>query len=186
MSDPERPGVEILGQRFGYPDTPWGMAAVGLVCLLGGFLAWLILQGTDADRLRAVGDAWRSITVTPENEQVVEKDAYRLEFWTPSARTKEAHEGREVLAKDKWEVLVDDSKVLEFGEKLRTTPGVQGFRRFEEFGHGRTQGKWGWWWTVGAEKDFTIDDLVRLYRAHWGTDDRIYVEVIRRRSEYAN
>jgi hypothetical protein len=183
-SDDERNGVEILGQHFDYPDTSWGAAAAGAVCVLIAWLGWLILN-SEPGQIKAVGDAWRSITVSPNDEQKVEENAYRIEFWTPSSRTKEAYAGEGVPEHDRWEQLDNDEKVEEFGELLKSDSRVQGYRRFEEFGHGRTRGKWGWWWIVGVERSFRVEDLVQKYRDHWGTDDEIYVEVIRRRSEYA-
>ena len=186
MEPSERRGIEILGQRLEYPDSPWGAIAVGVLCVLGGFVAWLVVERADPARLKELGYVWRSISVQPDDDLEVQAGAYRLEFWTPSARTKDAYNGRDVPEKDKWEILQDETKVLEFGDKLKADARVEGFRRFEEFGHGRTDRKWGWWWIVGVKDDFSVRDLIRLYRGHWGAEDRIYIETIRRRSEYAS
>ena len=69
---------------------------------------------------------WTPIVVTPEGNQMVQPNTLRMEFWTPSSKTKDylAQDGGAVRERDKWEIIPSEERVLEFGKVLRSDSSV--------------------------------------------------------------
>ena len=111
----------------------------------------------------------------------------QLEFWTPSARTKDyLHmEGGNVVATERWEVLSNDDPVVQFGKVLHASPNVLGYRRVEVWGQGRTNFKPGWWWTLNVITNYPVGDLARSYQEFWKSHQTLFIEVIDNRGSAA-
>ena len=107
---------------------------------------------------------------------MVSPDSLRLEFWTPSSKTKD------YLSKsggsNSWEILENEEPVMQFGQLLHSDADVTGYRRAEVWGHGRTSLKPGWWWSVTVRTNYTVGKLSRAYRGFWKVPSSIFVEVI--------
>jgi hypothetical protein len=103
-----------------------------------------------------------------------------LEFWTPSAKTKDyLHtEKGAVVPTEQWEVISNDSVVEQFGQVLHTNSYILGYRRVEVWGQGQTTYKPGWWWTVNVFTNYTANDLARTYNDFWQSHQVLFVEVI--------
>jgi hypothetical protein len=104
----------------------------------------------------------------------------QMEFWTPSARTKDylLKKDGEISDKEKWEVIPDDDVAIQFGKLLNSNLNVLGYRRFEVWGRGRTGFKPGWWWTMNVSTNYSPKDLARDYHSFWNSPQTLFVEVI--------
>lgn len=151
---------------------------MALVCATVAYIAHqLILRGPVHPPRRL----WTPIVVRPDGaETTVAAATRRLEFWTPSSRTKDhlAREGGSIRERDKWEVLASDEPVLQFGMLLRTNSDVLGYRRAEVWGHGSTILKPGWWWTMTVKTNYSAQTLLQTYRDFWKTSNAVYLERI--------
>lgn len=70
------------------------------------------------------------------------------------------------------------------GELITATDSVYGYRRYEVYGKGRSNGKEGIWWVVNSSPKFTTEDLARIYQDFWGTNSSIYIESYHHNSEF--
>jgi hypothetical protein len=94
----------------------------------------------------------------------------QIQFWTPSAKTKL---GKEVKP---WEIMDDDSRLDEFGDKLISI--VAGYRRYEIVGAGRGDRKPGTWWISTNGPGFKLAEFLKLYVEFWHPgDDNTYMEI---------
>jgi hypothetical protein len=120
------------------------------------------------------------MAVTTNGTQMIRRDTLRMEFWTPSSKTKDhlARESGAISYRDKWEAIENEEPVLAFGRLLRSDSDVSGYRRAEVWGHGRTVLKPGWWWTMTVTTNYSVEKLVRAYRQFWKTPNTVFVEVI--------
>ena len=108
-------------------------------------------------------------------------DTLRLEFWTPSAKTKDFVSKEPKDAGDTnrhWEVIESEEVVTQFGQALRKDTDVVGYRRSEVWGHGRTGLKPGWWWSITVRTNYPVAKLAKSYREFWKTPSSVFVEVI--------
>lgn len=115
---------------------------------------------------------------------MIHPNTRRMEFWTPSVRTKDflARDDGNIRDRDKWKAIQGDERVIEFGKLLRSDSGVLGYRRYEVWGHGRTVPKPGWWWTMTVSTNYSVEKLVRAYRDFWKSPNAVFVEVIDNRA----
>ena len=104
----------------------------------------------------------------------------QLEFWTPSADTKDYlhKENGEVVPTEIWEVLSNDVSNAQFGALLKSDPNVLGYRRVHVWGQGQTIYKPGWWWTMNVFTNYTASDLAHTYEGFWKSHQTLFVEVI--------
>ena len=123
---------------------------------------------------------WLPVVIDTNGRGTVLGETRRLEFWTPSVKTKDylSKEGGEVTAKDKWQVLPSEDAVLQFGTMLRTNANVLGYRRVEAWGQGRSKFKPGWWWTLNVLTNYTAGDLAKDYQNFWKSQQGLFVELI--------
>ncbi len=123
---------------------------------------------------------WTPVLVATNGDITVLGASRQLEFWTPSAKTKDyLHmEQGQVVPTETWEVISNDDVVRDFGMMLHTNANVLGYRRVEAWGHGRTTYKPGWWWTVDVFTNYTATDLARSYEAFWQSHQVVFVEVV--------
>jgi hypothetical protein len=168
--------ISILGQMLEYPKTGWGFCAVFVVCLTLLLTIYVYLHAPRENVHEFSVMIWH---LNSKNEPTPEKKVARYEFWTPSSKTKETvkdnPKAKAWLKKD-WNY---DEKITEFGERLREQPGVEGYRRHEILGEGRTSHPGllpGWWWTVRVTDEFSLKKLSEFYRGFWENPDTIYVE----------
>lgn len=156
----------------------WAAVSVALICFT---VAYLTHHARESQRTRPVQRLWKPIVVTPEgNATTLPPATRRLEFWTPSAHTKDflAGEDGAIRPRDRWEALLSDEPVKLFGLILRTNSHVLGYRRAEVWGHGRTLLKPGWWWTMTVTTNYSVQSLTRTYRDFWKSTNTLFVEMI--------
>jgi len=124
---------------------------------------------------------WLPVVIQTNGSETILKETRQLEFWTPSAKTKDYlhKEGGEVVATEKWEELSNDDAVLQFGELLHTNrDNILGYRRVENWGQGTTGFKPGWWWTVNVYADYSVVDFAKVYEGYWKSSRPVFIEVI--------
>ena len=162
----------------------WATVCVIVVCAT---IAYLVPQFLHQDAPTAAHSRlWHPVVVTPDGrDTVLSASTRRLEFWTPSVRTKDyvAQENGVVRDRDKWEIIATDEPVRQFGVLLRTNANVLGYRRAEVWGHGRTSLKPGWWWTLTVTPAYSVQSLHQAYRGFWKSTNAVYVEITENPSE---
>src|SRR5882762_9132743 len=102
------------------PNVPrranlWSTLSVALLCATVAFITY---QFTRPGQSRPARRLWTPIVVTGEGrETILQAGTRRLEFWTPSGRTKDylAREGGGIRERDKWEAIPSDEPVQQFG-----------------------------------------------------------------------
>src|SRR5882724_367153 len=146
------------------------------VCATIAFIAWLVISPKPAQSRRL----WMPVVVETNGAETVLGETRQMEFWTPSAKTKDyvAKEGGQVVTKEKWEVIPGDDAVSQFGMMLHTNANVLGYRRVEVWGQGRTNFKPGWWWTMNVSTNYSVGDLAHAYQTFWKSPQTVFVEVI--------
>lgn len=165
--------IEILGQVFCYPRTVWGAASIALVVSGICTIVWLVLNHP-----KDVGELGRLFFVSRATPQDVEADArYLVQFWTPSAKTKEADDAVD------WEKFDSNDKLDDFADQLvKSSNGkVRGYRRYEVIGAGLSHSKAGYWWVVTVDNDYKVSDLLAFYHYFWKNPEAVYIEVLRSR-----
>jgi hypothetical protein len=161
---------------FASPNTLCGAASCLFVCATIAFIAYLVVSpnSTPARRL------WMPVVVETNGNQTVLGETRQMEFWTPSAKTKDylGREGGEIFAKEKWQIIPSDDVVSQFGMVLHSNMDVLGYRRIEVWGQGRTSFKPGWWWTMNVSTNYSVGDLAQAYQTFWKSSQTVFVEVI--------
>jgi hypothetical protein len=172
MSKPSRKS-EVA---FARPDTLFGTACCLFVCATIAYIAWLVI----APRFTPARRLWMPVVIETNGDQTVLGETRQLEFWTPSAKTKDylVKEGGKFGDKEKWQVLPNDAAVLQFGMVLHSNQNLLGYRRVEVWGQGRTNFKPGWWWTVNAFTNYSVVDLAHTYQTFWKAPQPVFIEVI--------
>ncbi len=138
----------------------WSTLIAALICATVAFIAHQIIHRVPAHPPRRL---WTQIVVTAAGaETTLAAATRRLEFWTPSSRTKDhlAREGGGIRERDKWESIPSEETVRQFGALLRTNSKVLGYRRAEVWGHGSTILKPGWWWTMTVTTNYSVQTLL--------------------------
>ena len=159
------------------PSTLCGVACCLIVCATIAFIAHLVISPHSAQAPRL----WiTAVVATNGNQATIMADTRRLEFWTPSAKTKDylRKKGGEVASNDQWQIIRNDDPVLEFGTLLHSNVNVLGYRRVEVWGQGRTVFKPGWWWTMNVLTNYSVVDLAHAYQTFWKAPQPVFVEVI--------
>lgn len=97
----------------------------------------------------------------------------QIQFWTPSAKTKEA-----ANVKD-WEKIASDGELDKFGDGLKTAGIVAGYRRYEVTGDGKGGRKTGAWWVASGGENFKLENFLAAYLRFWKPgDDQVYMEIL--------
>jgi hypothetical protein len=164
-------------QRSAYPRTIWGFLSVALICATITFAIYSLKPARNAQPLRRL---WTPLVVNTDGKEMIVPDSLRLEFWTPSSKTKDylAKAGGTNDGKSNWEIIDTEEPVMQFGRLLRSDPEVVAYRRAEVWGHGRTSLKPGWWWSVTVRTNYSVAKLARTYRGYWKLPGSVFVEVI--------
>jgi hypothetical protein len=106
-------------------------------------------------------------------------DQYRIQFWTPSARTKETPGVKEWLK-------VDESMLDQFAELLMNSHIVKGYSRYEVIGAGLGVRKVGEWWSATLVEGVTVKEFLTEYNKFWKPgNDSTYMEVMHLSGGYA-
>ncbi len=175
-----KPDEAVAAQRSSGPRSFWGFLSVTLVCATAVFI---VSQLTSAKKSQPLRRLWTPLVVNTDGKEMITPDTLRMEFWTPSSKTKD------YLAKEStnrtWEFLESEEAVMQFGKVLRTNSEIVGYRRMEVWGHGRTSLKPGWWWSVTVRTNYPVSKLARTYREYWKMPSSLFVEVIDNRGHDA-
>ncbi|HUA64437.1 MAG TPA: hypothetical protein VME24_01220 [Alphaproteobacteria bacterium] len=144
------------------------------ICATIAFVSWLLVSRPVPRKL------WEPLLVATNGDVTVMGESRQLEFWTPSAETKDYlhKENGKVVPTEMWEVLSNDDPNVQFGALLRSNQSVLGYRRVHEWGQGQTPYKPGWWWTVNVFSNYTPSDLALAYDKFWKSHQILFVEVI--------
>lgn len=146
------------------------------ICGTIAFVAYLLL-GSKPDLAPRL---WRPVVIESNGDQTVLGETRQMEFWTPSAKTKDfLHmDAGMVVTNEQWEALPSDDAVVQFGSALHSNKVVLGYRRVEVWGQGRTNYKPGWWWNVTVLTNCSAGDMATLYHGFWKNQQPVYLEVI--------
>lgn len=175
------PGMsDLISSTTGAPrrSALWATVRVALICAALSFVTWIYLRPVTPTPPRRM---WTPVVASGKGQElVIQPPSRRMEFWTPSARTKDhlVREGGQPRPQDRWEIMASDDPVHQFGSVLRSNVNVLGYRRAEVWGHGRTQLKPGWWWTMTVTTNYTVQHLLTAYRDFWRSSNALFVEVI--------
>jgi hypothetical protein len=146
------------------------------LCATIGLAAYVLTQ-----RPQRRPRLWSPVVVDTNGvETTILGETRQLEFWTPSAETKDylRKEGGNVADSEKWQVISNDDAVLKFGTMLHTNASVLGYRRLKVWGHGRSAFKPGWWWTLNVLTNYSAGNLAHAYEGFWKSHGVLFVEVI--------
>jgi hypothetical protein len=157
------------------PNTLLGTVCCVCVCATIAFIVYLATPRTELPRR-----LWTPILIETNGNETIMPESRQLEFWTPSAKTKDyLHiENGQVVPTETWEVISNDDAVEQFGMVLHSNSSIIGYRRVEVWGQGKTSYKPGWWWTLNVFTNYTASDLARTYEGYWKSHQVLFVEVI--------
>jgi hypothetical protein len=172
----------ILGQVLCYPKTWKGVVAtliIGAVAVAVTYNLFVIGNSRTVDSVASIfGSGTQRFAVEADGKRT-KYHTYQIGFWTPSAGTEESFipppDGKAISS---WQKGVTEDHVNDFGLKLRTLRGVNGYRRWLVTGHGQSGFKVGYWWIVALDESVTVDEVMKVYRDFWKTSESVYVEVI--------
>jgi len=153
--------------------------SLGLFALLG-FSLYTVLVLAKSENLGIVSEGIIVGSFGGEKD-FKETNIIQYQFWTPSEKTIAYKELRP------WVIAASQNATKlnnEFGELITATDSVYGYRRYEVYGKGRSNGKEGIWWVVNSSPKFTTEDLARIYQDFWGTNSSIYIESYHHNSEF--
>src|SRR5262249_7563622 len=138
-------------------NTLCGVLCCLFICATIVIVTYLHTSSNSAPQRRL----WVPVVVETNGNQAILGETRQMEFWTPSAKTKDylPKENGLVFDKEKWQVISNDDAVVQFGLLLHSNLGVLGYRRVEIWGQGRTTFKPGWWWTMNVSTNYTIGEL---------------------------
>ena len=165
-------------RRAAAAKTFLGFLSIVVICATVGFAIYKFAPAKITAPPRRL---WTPLVINNLNVEMVVPDTLRLDFWTPSSKTKD------YLTKDpkdtgdtnrNWEVIESEERVIQFGQYLRKDVEVIGYRRTEVWGHGRTGLKPGWWWSITVRTNYPAAKLAKSYREFWKTSSSVFVEVI--------
>jgi hypothetical protein len=156
--------------------TFWSVLPSLFVCATIAFIAYLVVSSNSSPPRRL----WMPVLVEANGRETVVGETRQMEFWTPSAKTKDyLHQASgEVAKNERWEVISNDDPVMQFGALLHSNLSVVGYRRVEVWGQGRSAFKPGWWWTLNVFTNYTVSDLAHTYQNHWKMNQPVFIEVI--------
>jgi hypothetical protein len=172
MSDHD---IEILGQKMSFPKTIHGAITAVVFSIVITIIVYIALVIAGDTTSSIVNRLVIGKTIDGEN---LNEDIYQIQFWTPSKDT-EPHVDdsdqqwqRDVIARNN--VKKENES---FGVKLTSNSKVNGYRRHEVYGKGRSDAKSGYWWVLTVNKDYDVSEFVTEYQKYWKTKDAVYVEV---------
>lgn len=156
----------------------WSFLSILAICAT---LAFAIYQLVPAKKSAPPRRLWTPLVINNLNTEMIVPDTLRLEFWTPSSKTKDylPKEAKDAGDTNRhWEIIESEEMVTQFGQALRKDADLVGYRRTEVWGHGRTALKPGWWWSITVRTNYPVAKLAKTYREFWKTPSSVFVEVI--------
>jgi hypothetical protein len=156
----------------------WSFLSIVVVCATITFAIYTLVPAKKAAPPRRL---WTPLVINNLNTEMIVPDTLRLEFWTPSSKTKDYLTKETKDAGDtnrNWEIIESEELVTQFGQALRKDADLVGYRRTEVWGHGRTALKPGWWWSITVRTNYPVAKLAKTYREFWKTPSSVFVEVI--------
>ncbi len=179
--------VELLGQKFAYPNSYPAVFAVLVISASITAIIYIIVVLATEERIAQLGNVFLN-GFTDADGLTSSQETYSLGFWTPSNETYlywndwiEANPNLSMRADQAWEFDPNnDQKSIDFGEAL-TCSGCpsSGYRRYAVLGRGRSSEQPGFWWVATIRNSFEVSDFVQMYSEFWNSTDSIYVEVVR-------
>jgi len=165
---------------FGSPKTFFGTLCFLGLCVTVGYIAYVL--GVHPQPPRRL---WAPLLIATNGYTTIMPESRQLEFWTPSAQTKDYlhEEDGHVVPTEAWEVLSNENPNVQFGAMLHTNISVLGYRRVEVWGQGRTTFKPGWWWTVNVLTNYSAEDIAETYESFWKSHATLFVEVVDNRGD---
>jgi len=176
------PSQEYEG-AFSCPKTFCGVVCFLGICATVAFITFILSPHPQQPRR-----LWTPVIVQTNGDETILPESRQLEFWTPSAKTRDYlhEENGQIVPTETWEVISNDDPVVQFGGMLHSNVSVLGYRRVEVWGQGRTTFKPGWWWTVNVLTNYTASDLAQSYEEFWKSHSAVFVEVIDNRGREGN
>jgi hypothetical protein len=162
------------------PNTLLGTICFICVCATVVSIVYVAVPRSEIPRR-----LWTPVLIETNGNETILPPSRQLEFWTPSARTRDYlhKENGQVVPSEMWEVISNDEAVEQFGMLLHSSSSVIGYRRVEVWGQGKTSFKPGWWWTLNVFTNYTADDLSHAYESYWQSHQILFVEVIDNRGD---
>lgn len=156
-------------------NTSPGVLGCIIICTAIVLIAFIFVPRAEPPRR-----LWTPVLAETNGDETILPESRQLEFWTPSAKTKNYlhQENGKAVPTEMWEVLSNDDANAQFGNLLHSNSSVIGYRRVEAWGQGRTTFKPGWWWTLNVFTNYTAADLSQTYEAFWQSHQALFVEVI--------
>lgn len=169
--------IEILGQKISYPNTGWAALSVTVVALSICAIVYMLNYGPKALEIHSGTFSFSTGQLTQGGNIESTGQNYLIQFWTPSAKTKNT-KAEDI---EPWEKLENDDKVISFGNTLLSEKQkrINGFRRYEVYGAGLGGQKFGYWWVVNVTRDYKLAEFKETYRAFWKNEKNIYIEILR-------
>ncbi len=113
----------------------------------------------------------RWIVQPPATEEPGE---HYIQLWTPSEATETIDVHNFPLMA--WVNQSCKQAAEEFANNLTINGYVPGFRRVAVRGKGRGPLVSGYWWSLTLKEQLTNDELFKMYRTFWSTEDNVYYE----------
>ena len=156
------------------------LCAFCCVCICAT-VCFVAVMFSDNGRSNPPRHLWSPVVIDNKgNETILGGDTRQLEFWTPSAETRNylQKDHDEYFDTEKWEVLSNDDPVVQFGMLIHSNANVLGYRRVAVWGQGRTSFKPGWWWTVNVLTNYSAANMGLTYQKYWNTSQSVFIEVV--------
>jgi hypothetical protein len=148
----------------------------GLLVLTVGIIAILVAH-IDAEKLNKtiVGqfETKDQKIIFDGSQFKAPKGPIQVQFWTPSARTKEAK------GINDWERIESDEPLDAFADRLLKANIIKGYRHYDITGAGLGVRKMGAWWVSTSDDDFKLKEFLQEYQNFWRPgDDSVYMEML--------
>jgi hypothetical protein len=147
------------------------VALLALLALIAAIVA-IVIAHSDAEKLVGMFEASGPQIKFEGTTIKAPKGPVQVQFWTPSARTKEAADAKV------WEKVESDVRLDAFADRLMKAQLIAGYRRYEIVGAGRGTRRSGAWWVSTNEAGFNLAGFLRAYQDFWKPgDDKVYMEI---------
>jgi hypothetical protein len=129
------------------------MLAVGVIAIVISHYDAGAVGETISGKLEPLGP--REVLVNGKKLSIP-KGPIQIQFWTPSVRTKEAGNFND------WKKVESNQKLYEFGDKLKGSRIVKGYRWYEVTGAGEAPRMMGAWWVASTDEKFKGSSWIRV------------------------
>ena len=178
------PDVEVLGQKFTFPNTNVKLKAFVAFLVSAVFVIYLAMKHGYTVEQSTKGLIFKSGLL---DDQINLKNGFILSFWTPSDNSGKYFTKQDSLEYP-WQYMDQQYETVnkDFGDKIITELDFSGYRRTLIYGEGKSSGfKEGWWWSVNVtntkyNEEF-LENFKGTYVNFWHPSSNwkdVYVEVI--------